>query len=238
MATQYAYDGLGRTSLVTQHGILAGAFDPASEQFASTRTRVTRIEYDTQSRPVTTTLNYQAGVLPSAAVNVQTVTYYDAAGNVTWQRDALGRWTKLAYDELNRPIKTIVNYENGDPLTVDSANQDWAALTDTDIIHVTEYDDTGRVAATIEQYVDGVFDTTFQNRIHDRRTVYGYDALGRVEQVTWLPIDPADPHYDPSRTDSNLTSRTAYDDTAGGVPSAARMRWGTGRASSTMPWGA
>lgn len=49
---------------------------------------------------MTVSLNYQPGAGPD--VNVQTLTIYDAAGNRTWQRDSLGRWTFTEYDVLNR----------------------------------------------------------------------------------------------------------------------------------------
>ncbi|MFP4440377.1 MAG: discoidin domain-containing protein, partial [Chloroflexaceae bacterium] len=114
VATFYGYDGLGRTTLVTETGILTGTFDPATRSFSQATERVTRTEYDELSRPVTVTLNYQPGVPAGPDVNVQTLTQYDGAGNVTWQRDALGRWTHMEYDALNRPITVTLNYENGD----------------------------------------------------------------------------------------------------------------------------
>ncbi|MCG8353695.1 MAG: hypothetical protein MI924_38515, partial [Chloroflexales bacterium] len=117
VATFYGYDGLGRTSLVTQTGILTGTFDPGLRRFSAATERVTRTEYDDQSRPITVTLNYQPSVPAGPDVNVQTLTQYDLAGNVTGQRDALGRWSVTAYDALNRPITVTLNYENGDPLT-------------------------------------------------------------------------------------------------------------------------
>ncbi|MCG8350730.1 MAG: hypothetical protein MI924_23415, partial [Chloroflexales bacterium] len=82
-----------------------------------------------------------------------------------------------AYDALNRPITVTLNYENGDPLSVDAANQAWATITDTDIVQVTRYTADGQVAEVIENYVDGVFDPA--DPVHDRRTTYAYDELGR-----------------------------------------------------------
>ncbi len=45
------------------------------------------------------------------------------------QTDALGRWTVTAYDALNRPITTTLNYDDGDPLT---------GPADADIVSVTQ----------------------------------------------------------------------------------------------------
>ncbi|NOK62174.1 MAG: hypothetical protein GFH27_549327n4 [Chloroflexi bacterium AL-W] len=93
VTTWYGYDGLGRTVLVTETGVLTGTFDPQTRTFDAATERVTFTEYDTHSRPVTVTRNYRPELpLGSMAdVNVQTVTHYDGAGNVIWQRDPLGR---------------------------------------------------------------------------------------------------------------------------------------------------
>ncbi len=194
----YGYDGLRRTVLVTETGILTGTFDPGTLRFSTTTTRVTRTEYDILSRPITITLNYRpdlpTGTLPD--VNVQTVTTYDEAGNVVEQRDMLGRRTKIEYDVLNRPIKKTINFEDGLPLT---------GARDTDLISVTEYDRMGRVAREIENYVDGVFTAT--EPITDRVTLYEYDTLGRVITTT-LSYDLATRG---SRTDTNRTTVIAYD---------------------------
>ena len=212
VATLYGYDQLDRTVLVTQTGILDGSFDPLDRTFDAATTRVTHTEYDKLSRPVTVTQNYQPGepinTLPD--VNVQTLTYYDGAGNVTWRRDALGRWTHTHYDAVNRPITTIRNYENGDPLTVDAANQSWTDGNDTDLITVMNYDDAGRVDRTVANYVDGTFTAT--EPITDRVTLTAYDGLSRMVQTTT--------NHDPSqssRTDTNRVQTTSYDATTGQV---------------------
>jgi len=206
VATRYGYDGLGRTTLVTETGILTGTVDPATRTFSGATTRTTRTEYDAQSRPVTVTLNYQPGGAAGPDVNVQTISQYDAAGNLTWQRDALNRWTHTEYDALNRPITVTLNVENGDPLTVDAANQAWATITDTDIIQVTTYGPDGQLASTIDGYGDGVFDPLEPDR--DRKTVYEYDDLGRQTRViaNYVDGDPAT-----GGTDTDLISETIYD---------------------------
>ncbi|GIV96608.1 MAG: hypothetical protein KatS3mg057_1265 [Herpetosiphonaceae bacterium] len=157
VATFYGYDGLGRTAFVTETGILTGTFDPATRTFSAATARVTRTEYDALSRPVTVTLNDQPGVPAGPDVNVQTLTVYDAAGNITWQRDSLGRWTFTEYDALNRPVTVTVNYENGDPVSIDPANAGWTTLADTDLLTVTHSTAAGQVARVIENHVDGRF---------------------------------------------------------------------------------
>jgi len=227
VATLYAYDGLGRTTLVTETGLLDGSFDPLTRTFSGETTHTTFTEYDDQSRPITVTLNYQPGLPAGPDVNVQTLTRYDAAGNVIGQRDALGRWIHTAYDALNRPITVTLNYENGDPLSICGdgspggsdwwfcdADQDWelddntawATITDTDLIQVTAYRPDGRVDYVIEGYVDGVFDTAEPDR--DRTTVYVYDELGRQVQTIQNDVD-GDPNT--GTPDTDLITATVYD---------------------------
>lgn len=206
VSTLYGYDTLGRQTLVTQTGILTGTFNIATRQFSQAAMRVTRTEYDALSRPVTTTLNYQPGQPVNALpdVNVQSVTQYDAQGNVTWRRDALGRWTQTQYDALNRPVTTTVNYEDGNPLTVAPGDQSWTDGHDTDLIHVTRYNADGSTAA-IDNYVTGQFAASAP--ITDRVTQYGYDALGRIVTTT-VNLDTN--LADAGRTDVNRVSVTAY----------------------------
>lgn len=54
--------------------------------------------------------NYQNGGFDPAKPDedVQILTRYDGAGNVTWQRDALGRWTSMEYDALGATASRTV----------------------------------------------------------------------------------------------------------------------------------
>jgi RHS repeat-associated protein len=202
VATLYGFNSLGRTEFVTETGILSGAFNPATLQFTDSTTRVTRTEYDAQSRPVTTTLNYRPGLPPSADTNVQLYTHYDTTGNAIEQIDALGRKTVTQYDALNRPSAVITNNDDGNPLT---------GPADADLVAVTHYDAAGRVEQQIENYVDGTFTAT--EPITDRITLYQYDTLSRVVTTT-LNYDPSSPSF---RTDTNRVSVTAYDPASGRV---------------------
>ncbi|MFD3166314.1 RHS repeat-associated core domain-containing protein [Herpetosiphon sp. NSE202] len=203
VATLYGYDWLGRTTLVTETGILTGTFNPSTLLWSGSTSRVTRTEYDVLSRPVTTTLNYRADINGGQFnstypdVNVHTYTYYDGAGNVTWTGDALFRWTHIEYDALNRPVTTTLNYENGNPLTIDSANSSWASLDTTDIVQVTQYDSAGRAYRSVANYVDGTQNTQLAatgtqpwqitDVVTDRATLLAFDSLGRVTQQTQNP---------------------------------------------------
>src|SRR6185295_15773738 len=71
IATLYGYDGLGRTSLVTETGILTGSFNVATLRFSAATTRVTRTQYDELGRPVTVTLNYRPDLPAGVDRNVQ-----------------------------------------------------------------------------------------------------------------------------------------------------------------------
>jgi len=62
VATLYGYDGLGRSALITETGILTETFNPT-----------TRTEYDALSRPMTVTLNYCPGLPANADTNIQLI---------------------------------------------------------------------------------------------------------------------------------------------------------------------
>ena len=173
VASRYGYDGLGRTVLVTETGLLTGTFTLATRQFSQAAERVTRTMYDSLSRPMTVTLNYQSGQPSTADMNVNLYTRYDGAGNVITQTDALSRRTYMQYDQLNRPVTVTLNFEDGNPLT---------GPRDADHVSVTRYDTLGRVYQTIENYVDGVFVAT--EAITDRITLSAYDTLSRVVTTT------------------------------------------------------
>jgi RHS repeat-associated protein len=207
VTTFYAYNGMGQTTLITQTGILTGSFDLATRQFSAATERVTRYEYDDSGRLVTTTLNYRPGEPSGPDVNVQTIQYTDGAGNITWQRDPLGRWNRTEYDALSRPITVTLSFENGNPLTIDPANTGWATLTDTDRIEVYRYRDDGQIDSVITNYVDGVFTVTEPDR--DRITAYAYDARGRLISTT-RNADPATVS-DPAQTATNQVTLTQYD---------------------------
>lgn len=194
VATRYGYDGLGRTVLVTETGILTGSFTLATQQFSQAAERVTRTQYDSLSRPITVTLNFQSGQPLTADTNVNLYTRYDGAGNVITQTDALGRRTYTQYDKLNRPITVTLNFEDGNPLT---------GPRDADTVQVTRYDALGRVSQTVDNYVDGLFVAT--EAITDRITLYEYDTLSRVVTTT---VNLAPGQTDPSL---NRVTVTRYD---------------------------
>jgi hypothetical protein len=166
----------------------------ATLRFTDVYTRVTRTEYDSLSRPVTMTLNYRPGLPVLADTNVKLYTRYDGASNVITQTDALGRWTAIGYDRLNRPITTTLNYQDGKPLT---------GPRDADIVTVTHYDAAGRVDKQTDNYVDGVFSAT--EPITDRVTLSQYDTLGRS---TTTMLNCATSVTDPAFNRSSATWRT------------------------------
>jgi RHS repeat-associated protein len=213
VVTLYGYDLLGRTTLITQTGILTGTLSSATLLFSQAASRTTRIEYDGLGRPVTTTLNYRPEIttpnLPD--VNVKTYTYYDGAGNPIWQSDLLGRWTRTEYDVLNRPVTTTLNFENGDPASVDPANLGWTDGTDTDLVSVTVYNTLGQPERRIENYVDGIFSAS--EPLTDRITLSDYTAIGQAITTT-LTYDPATVGL---RPDTNQTSVTVFDPARGQV---------------------
>jgi RHS repeat-associated protein len=210
VAVLYGYDAWGRTTLITQTGILTGTFNPTTLQFSDVMTRVTRTEYDLQGRPVTTTLNYRPEVTASLPdVNLQSFTYYDGDGNVTWRSDTLGRWTHIEYDPIGDPITTTVNYEDGDPTTLASANTSWATSMDTDLVSVQRESVHGSAHTTIQNYITGTFDAQTPNQ--DLVTLAEYTTIGSVITTT--------ANYDPetvgTRTDTNRVQVTRFDPVRG-----------------------
>jgi YD repeat-containing protein len=146
VATFTRYDGLGRVTETRQTGLLSGTFSLATRQFSQTGERRTRTAYDALSRPITVTLNYQDGAFDPARPDedLQSLTRYDGAGNVSWQRDPFGRWTHTQYDALSRPITVTLNYGDARSICGDGSglgvcdpgedNRSWATLSDTDQI--------------------------------------------------------------------------------------------------------
>lgn len=186
VVVRYRYDGFGRTTDVIESGLVAGTFNPTSRTFTRTAERVTHTIYDARGQVASVMQNYQPGAAAGQPdVNVETRYFYDAVGNQLAEQDPLGRWTLVAYDELNRPITTTVNYENGDPLTVDPANRAWTDGTDTDLITVVQYTADGQTAEEVTGYVDGRFDPEQPDQ--DRVTRHHYDAFGWLQSI----IDPA-----------------------------------------------
>ncbi len=149
IVTSYGYDLQGRANTTTVTGIVTGTFNLQTMQWSASTNRTTLVEYDALSRPVTTTLNYRPTINNGQYsanypdVNLKSYTYYDAVGNPVWHKDLFHRWTKTEYDALNRPVTVTLNYENGNPATIDAGNLSWASLNDTDIIQVTKYNQFG-----------------------------------------------------------------------------------------------
>jgi RHS repeat-associated protein len=212
VVTRYGYDDLSRTTLITETGILTGTFDTTTLQFSSTTERTTRIEYDALNRPVRVTLNYQANQpdydpvtgTGRSDINLQELTTYDGAGNVTWQRDALGRWTHTQYDALNHPLRTITNYDDGDPTTPSSAPS-----SDTDLITEQHYRPDGQLGQRIDNVMTGQFSVS--NPTADRTTGYHYDSLGRLTTTIENVLAGS------SRTDTNRATTTVYHPLTGQV---------------------
>ncbi|HEY1013263.1 MAG TPA: SBBP repeat-containing protein [Herpetosiphonaceae bacterium] len=190
--TRYAYDGLGRTTLITETGHLAGEPQVIGgvPVWPAAPPLVTRMDYDLY-HPISVTRNFRPEIPASAldsSANVQSFTAYNEAGDLAEVTDALGRRTLIDYDALRRPITTTVNLDDGDPLTDPG----------TDRIAVTRYDAAGRAFETIQNYVDGAWDPAKPDQ--DRVTRRSYDALGRVITTTVNVVDgvssPAEPATD------------------------------------------
>jgi YD repeat-containing protein len=210
-------------------------FYTANPVFPTERTRTTHTRHDDAYlhldgqtyQAVITTQNEVDGDPQTGAADedVQAITLMDNAGNLVWQRDPLGRWTHTIYDALNRPAWTIVNYDFSTPPPDDAtflavaslspgweATPTWAASPDRNLVTATLYNPDGSRYATVENWIDGAFDSLRPDE--DRITIYAYDALGRLERTirTWEDGDPAT-----GGTDTDQMTSTAYDPVTGQV---------------------
>ncbi|MCC6191225.1 MAG: hypothetical protein IT318_19560 [Anaerolineales bacterium] len=169
--TRLLYDAAGNTISTTVH-----AHVPSLAQTTTTG-------YDALNRPVTTTTNYVDGAFDSdfPDEDIQTVTAYDAAGNVLTATEfhgtALARTSATSYDALNRPISITTNVSG-------------SAGPDRNITSLTRYDAGGNVISTTAYAgVAGLEITTLTE----------YDALNRAVTTTTA-----------AGTALALTSVTAY----------------------------
>ena len=130
---------------------------------------------------------------------------YDPNGNLVTAIDVLGRVNRTVYDALNRPLLTIGNYVETNPVS-DPADWEWAnnqwedgasnaishgSANDQNLISATTYDALGRVVETRD--VNGQVNRP------------AYDALGRQTHqiVNYVPqgsSDPADWIWNPAAT--------------------------------------
>ena len=131
----------------------------------------------------------------SSLFNVCAWTYYDAAGNVLATQDSLGRIDRTWYDELGRLILVAQNVDSAEiySLNLPTCNQadgqdsylcqayqydvrgNRTLITDAKGVRTRfEYDDLGRLAAVVENYVVGEVSDNQTNV----RTEYSYDAAG------------------------------------------------------------
>jgi RHS repeat-associated protein/uncharacterized repeat protein (TIGR01451 family) len=196
----YSYDVADNLTLITQTVnsevvSTAYAYDEVGNRFSVTDANgiVTRYEYDDLNRLVKMTQNYQEGQPQTNEVNVETAYEYDEVGNRIKVIDAEGIVTRYEYDDLNRLMKTIQNYQEGQPKT-DEVN----------VETTYQYDEAGNQTQVTDQ--------------RNHTTYYQYDELNRLAMVTDPLSGTTTYGYDPvgnrvSVTDAKSnTTRSEYDD--------------------------
>ena len=221
VVTEYSYDGLGRQTQMVQTGILTGTFTTTTRTFNQAITRTTRTQYDAQGRPQIVMQNYQDGVFDPARPDedVQSISYYDGAGNVIWQRDGWGRWTKTDYDALNRPVLITQNYEDGQPTV---------GMPDADIQQRLRYDRGGRTVEQVLNAVTGVYQASQPSADHV------HAVCSTTRSGSWCKPRPTMPPRTIRRSTASAKRNTTRSRRAC-KPNA--TRWGAGRTSNTMSWG-
>lgn len=167
----YAYDSIGQLTVITNTSGLTTSFgyDAIGRLITTTNTlgQVTVNEYDASDNLIQVTKNDLPGQPQNYqnAYNLITQHTYDGAGNKTSMTDTLGRTTLYLYDEAGRLTGEVDNYDGVTPLdTLCSDASDFSP--EYNICTITEYDEAGRVIATIDTL--GRISRTF------------YDELGQV----------------------------------------------------------
>jgi RHS repeat-associated protein len=222
LVTEYAYDGAGNRTVVTD-----------------TLSVVTMNQYDAANRLMRTIENYDPAKAQNEddVYNIVTEYGYDEAGNQVTVTDTLGRVTRTEYDELNRPVTVTVNYVQGGPVdaetnvtTLYGYDAVGNRITVTDAlgrVTKTEPDELNRPVTVTVNYVDGGYDPDYPDE--DVATVYGYDevgnqttvtyALGRVTRTEYDELNRSkrvvanyvDGVYDPAHPDEDVATEYAYD---------------------------
>jgi YD repeat-containing protein len=172
--TQTVYDSLGRVS------------DTIDENDI-----VTHYEYDEIGRQVAVVLNYKPAFQPDAETNVRYEYAYNAVGNRTSVKDALGNITTYGYDELNRVIQKIDPLTNDWTYVYDAAGRIISATDAKDQVIEYTYDNAGQLIEI--DYPGSDPDVSFTYNLTGQRismtdglgtTNWTYDSLNRLISET------------------------------------------------------
>ncbi|MCA9981312.1 MAG: RHS repeat protein, partial [Anaerolineales bacterium] len=184
---------------------------------ADTTSQRTEYGYDSQGRLITTTR--YLGLRP-----LETVSVYNALGNVTQRIDAAGQVVTTTYDSLNRVVNTISAEGVVVTTTYDALGRSIGTVDNLGHTTSTAYDGLGRVITSTNAAGDMTTQTyniagerLVQTDAEGVQTAYVYDDLGRqthmiqnwdgtdVAQLVAAPVT-----IDPT-TDVNLITRYTYD---------------------------
>ena len=175
--TEYGYDVLGR-------GIWnRNSLGEVTRTFYNEKGQVSKVVVGCALNGTASTGTCDAFDPTKPELNRTTTYGYDELGRQVSVTDMLGVVTHTGYDTLDRPDVFTSNYIPGQP--ADAVRN---------VAYTTEYDDAGRVNATIDPL--------------GRRSVPHYDNAGRViEQIT----NYVDGNPSTGTADTDLISRTDYD---------------------------
>ncbi len=184
----YGYDEIGNTIIITDStGMMVRTF------------------YDDLNREVATVTNWNPATLqdPSqchlAADNMDTenicsLTGYNEIGQTITQTNALGQTNLAVYDEFNRPMLQVANWDG--TLITEESDCQIPAEGDSNLCSITHYDSLGRPDMTINpmgQTVEFSYDSLSRVMTTTRyldgqplQTVVAYNAIGLQDAV----IDP------------------------------------------------
>ena len=196
--TQYEYDALGNTVLVTD-----------------TLGRMSRTDYNALNQVVAVVANWNGSANPCAYLqtatpvppapdeNLCTLYAYDAVGNTIIVTDSLGRASRTFYDARNQVIATIENWQAATLSSPADCNLAPTRAGDENVCTLYGYDAAGK-------------QITITN-VLSQTSLTVYDAAGRafLTVQNWddsVVIDEAaDCTFPPTRADVNVCALTTYD---------------------------
>ena len=169
LITRTAYNAVGQPVTVTLNYTGAPWNPAAPDTNIQTVTR-----YDALNRPYSVIQNYVDGVSTPGEPDTDRISEYryDAVGNRVTTIDPLGRVTVTRYDEIQRPVQTVVN------CTDSSGRAALDALQTTDCLGGSGANHDHNLSTLTYYTLQGTVDHT--QDVLGRLTQYQYDALGRL----------------------------------------------------------
>ncbi|MBA3531694.1 MAG: RHS repeat protein, partial [Ardenticatenales bacterium] len=217
--TYYEYDSLNRMVVMTDalgHPTRY-TYDAAGHRLTVTdaKGRVARSEYDRLGRLTRQIANYVEGAGSDSDTNVTTEYEYDALGQRTLVRDALGAETRYGYDAVGRTLIVTDALTHTTRYTYDALGNRLSETNGVDETTEFVYDQVGRLilvrdalAGETSYRYDAAGNQLRETDVMGIETRTTYDALDRPLVVTQSYQDGV---YDAAHPDEDVTTSYHYD---------------------------